>query len=160
MKKLCAEHIVSLVDLRWQLLGTDLTGKASLAGISLTQDMLDLVRMSPLQWGNCLFFIIIKIIYSLAFVNIVLFFVSPEIVINDQTVKAQDEITCNLGDCMTIGVGVSNALEHPLSDLTLSVSFYQDHQNGVNNYRLDTRLSIAGANKVMLPTVSLSKIKI
>ncbi|XP_043267833.1 protein brunelleschi isoform X2 [Venturia canescens] len=51
LKKLCAEHIASLVDLRWQLFGTELTGKATLSGITLTQDMLDLVRMSPLQWA-------------------------------------------------------------------------------------------------------------
>lgn len=36
----------------------------------------------------------------------------------------------------------------------LSINFYQDHHNGVNNYQLETRLSIAGANKIMLPAVS------
>ncbi|XP_032667363.1 protein brunelleschi [Odontomachus brunneus] len=126
LQKICAEHIVSLVDLRWQLLGTESTGKATLSGITLTQDMLDLVRMSPLQW---------------------------EITINDVTVKAQDELTCGLGECVSVGVGVCNALEHPLNDLTLSINFYQDHHNGVNNYQLETRLSIAGANKVMLPAL-------
>lgn len=40
-----------MVDLHWQLLGTESIGKATLSGITLTQDMLDLVRMSPLQWG-------------------------------------------------------------------------------------------------------------
>lgn len=78
----------------------------------------------------------------------------PEIIINDVTVKAQDELTCGLGECVSVGVGVSNALEHPLNDLTLSINFYQDHHNGVNNYQLETRLSVAGANKVMLPAVS------
>ncbi|XP_043670547.1 protein brunelleschi [Vespula pensylvanica] len=126
LQKVCAEHIASLVDLRWQLLGTESTGKATLSGITLTQDMLDLVRMSPLQW---------------------------EVTINDTMVKAQDELTCNLGECVNIGIGVCNALEHPLSDLILSINFYQDHHNGVNNYQLDTRLSIAGANKVMLPAL-------
>lgn len=77
-----------------------------------------------------------------------------EVTINDTMVKAQDELTCNLGECVSIGIGVCNALEHPLSDLILSINFYQDHHNGVNNYQLDTRLSIAGANKVMLPAVS------
>ncbi|XP_070171245.1 protein brunelleschi [Polyergus mexicanus] len=126
LQKICAEHIASLVDLRWQLLGTESTGKATLSGITLTQDMLDLVRMSPLQW---------------------------EISINDTIVKAQDELSCALGECISVGVGVCNALEHPLSDLTLSINFYQDHHNGVNNYQLETRLSIAGTNKVMLPTL-------
>lgn len=115
-----------MVDLRWQLLGTESTGKATLSGITLTQDMLDLVRMSPLQW---------------------------EITINDVMVKAQDELTCGLGECVSVGVGVCNALEHPLNDLALSINFYQDHHNGVNNYQLETRLSIAGANKVMLPAL-------
>ncbi|XP_033330236.1 trafficking protein particle complex subunit brun isoform X2 [Megalopta genalis] len=126
LQKVCSEHIASLVDLQWQLLGTDAVGKASLSGITLTQDMLDLVRMSPLQW---------------------------EIKINDAIVKAQDELTCNLGECVNVGVGICNALEHPLSDLILSINFYQDHHNGVNNYQLETRLSIAGANKVMLPVL-------
>ncbi|XP_015605441.1 protein brunelleschi [Cephus cinctus] len=126
LERICAEHIASLVDLRWQLLGIESSGKATLSGLTLTQDMLDLVRMSPLQW---------------------------EITINDIAVKAQDELTCGLGECVSVGVGVCNALEHSLSDLILSINFYQDHQNGVNNYRLDTRLSIAGANKVMLPTL-------
>ncbi|CAK9819366.1 Protein brunelleschi [Anthophora quadrimaculata] len=123
LQKLCSEHIASLVDLRWQLLGTDSTGKATLSGITLTQDMLDLVRMSPLQW---------------------------EIKINDTIVKAQEELKCSLGECVSVGIGICNALEHPLSDLMLSINFYQDHHNGVNNYQLETRLSIAGANKVML----------
>ena len=77
-----------------------------------------------------------------------------EVTINDTVFKAQDEVTCGLGECISVGVGVSNALENPLRNLILSINLYQDHHNGVNNYRLDTRVSIAGANKVMLPTVS------
>lgn len=129
LKRICADHIASLVDLRWHLLGTDLTGKANLSGITLTQNMLDLVRMSPLQW---------------------------EVKINDNIVRAQDELTCVLGECISIGVGVCNALDNPLRDLTLSINFYQDHHNGVNNYRLDTKLSIAGSNKFLLPSLKKS----
>lgn len=56
---------------------------------------------------------------------------------------------------MSLGIGVSNALKNPLQNLTLSINLFQDHHNGMNNYRLDARVSIAGANKVMLPTVSI-----
>lgn len=52
LDKICSEHIASLVDLRWHLLSTETTGKATLKGIILTPNMLDIVRMSPLQWGN------------------------------------------------------------------------------------------------------------
>ncbi|XP_034950391.1 protein brunelleschi [Chelonus insularis] len=127
LQKICAEHIVSLVDLRWQLLGSELSGKATLAGITFTKDMLDLVKMSPLQW---------------------------EILINEHPVKPQDEITCKIGQCVNIGVGLSNALKNPLSDLSLSINFYQDYQNGTVNYRLDSRLCIIGASKVLLPTLN------
>lgn len=47
----CSEHITDLVDLRWSLLVSDSKGVASLKGISLTASMLDIVRMSPLDWG-------------------------------------------------------------------------------------------------------------
>ncbi|XP_008555730.1 protein brunelleschi [Microplitis demolitor] len=126
LQKICSQHTSSLVDMRWQLLGTDLTGKATLTGITFTRDMLDLVKMSPLQW---------------------------EVVINDTAVKPQDEITCTIGDCVSIGVGVCNSLERPLSNLCLTIEFYQDYQNGTCNYKLDNLLAIAGASKVMLPTL-------
>ncbi|KAK0077256.1 hypothetical protein PV325_004208 [Microctonus aethiopoides] len=125
LQMICAQHIISRVDLKWQLLSTNISGKATLFGIFFEQDMLDIVRMSPLDW---------------------------EVTINNTAVKPQDEITCGLGDCVNIGVTVYNALEQPLTNLNLSINFYQDYHNGVNNYRLDTRLSIAGANKITLPT--------
>lgn len=77
-----------------------------------------------------------------------------EVAINDVVFKAQDELSCNLGECVSVGVRLTNAFENPLKNLILSISLYQDHYNGVSNYRLDARVCIAGANKVMLPTVS------
>ncbi|XP_071451117.1 protein brunelleschi [Hetaerina americana] len=42
-----------------------------------------------------------------------------------------------------------------LPKLALSLRFFQDHRNGVNNYLLDTRLATAGAvNRVPLPQLS------
>lgn len=52
LDKICSEHIAGLVDIKWHLQSTDTTGKATLKGITLTPEMLDLVRMSPLQWGK------------------------------------------------------------------------------------------------------------
>lgn len=52
LDRICSEHIANLVDLRWHLLGTDTRGRASLRGITLNNDMLDEVRMSPLTWGK------------------------------------------------------------------------------------------------------------
>lgn len=52
LEKICSDHIASLVQLQWQLLGTDTKGKAILKGITLTSAMLDIVRMSPVTWGE------------------------------------------------------------------------------------------------------------
>jgi hypothetical protein len=49
-EKLCAEHIASLVNLKWQLAET--CGIASLRGISLSSTMLDLVTVAPIQFGR------------------------------------------------------------------------------------------------------------
>lgn len=49
---MCSDHIASLVDLRWHIPSSETRGRISLKGITLTPEMLDLVRMSPVQWGK------------------------------------------------------------------------------------------------------------
>lgn len=51
-EKLCAEHIAGLVNLNYHLASTNTRGIATLRGISLSSTMLDLVTVSPIQWGN------------------------------------------------------------------------------------------------------------
>lgn len=60
---ICSEHITDLVDLRWSLLTSDSKGVASLKGINLTASMLDIVRMSPLDWGIHFFFIFCSLLF-------------------------------------------------------------------------------------------------
>lgn len=55
LERICSEHIANLVDLRWHLNGIETDGKASLKGITLSADMLDEVRMSPLAWGKWIY---------------------------------------------------------------------------------------------------------
>jgi len=40
------------VKINWLLTGTDIQGIASLRGIVLTQSMVDLTAVSPLEWGK------------------------------------------------------------------------------------------------------------
>ncbi|XP_074037146.1 trafficking protein particle complex subunit brun [Leptinotarsa decemlineata] len=124
VNKICSDHITELVDLRWLLLGTESKGVALLKGINLTSRMLDIVRMSPLDW---------------------------EVTLNGEMVKAQEEVNCNAGDCLDLKMSIANSLEKTLRQLTLSVQFYQDYENGTLNYRMDTRLAIAGSTKKVLP---------
>jgi hypothetical protein len=50
----CCEHIVNNVDLKWTL--PDCSGKATLEGIRLTPGMVQLVTVSPIEWGTSIFY--------------------------------------------------------------------------------------------------------
>ncbi|CAH1163945.1 unnamed protein product [Phaedon cochleariae] len=123
INKICSGHITQLVDLRWHLLGTGSRGVAPLNGITLTSRMLDIVRMSPLDW---------------------------EVSLNGDMVRTQEEVSCEAGDCLELKMSIVNSLEKTLRQLTLSVQFYQDYENGSLNYRMDTRLAVAGSTKKIL----------
>ncbi|XP_075217129.1 trafficking protein particle complex subunit brun isoform X2 [Lycorma delicatula] len=124
----CSEHISSLVELKWSLTSSNHMGEASLQGITLSSEMLDLVRMSPINW---------------------------EVLLNSKLVRpeVQTDLTSKIGQCLQLGIHVYNSLSWPLLNLELSVQFFQDHQNGISNYNLDTRLATAGATQVQLPQV-------
>ncbi|XP_057664018.1 protein brunelleschi isoform X1 [Diorhabda carinulata] len=120
VNKICSEHITDLVNLKWHLLGSDSRGVASLKGIHLPARMLDIVRMSPLDW---------------------------EVKINGDVVKAQEEVTCNAGECLELKLAVVNSLEKTLHQVSMTIQFYQDYENGTLNHRMDTRLATAGCTK-------------
>lgn len=126
LELMCSEHITNNVDLQWHLVHSDIRGRASVKGITLSQAMMDIVRMSPLNW---------------------------EVSVNSQCIKPQEEYSCTAGECISLGVAVWNHLSRPLHRLCLSVQLYQDYNNGVLSYKLDNRVATAGNNKVILTTL-------
>lgn len=58
------------------------------------------------------------------------------------------------GQCITLGVSICNTSSAPLHELTLSIRFYQDHLNGVQNYLLETRISTSGPNELHIPVLA------
>ncbi|XP_066262236.1 protein brunelleschi [Euwallacea similis] len=123
ISKICSQHISEQVKLKWLLNATDSVGVALLKGITLNSRMLDIVRMSPLEW---------------------------EVKINGDMFNTHEDLFCDAGDCMELHMSIANSLETSLKELTLSVQFYQDYNNGTLNYRMDTRLAISGASKKLL----------
>ncbi|KAL1123080.1 hypothetical protein AAG570_002168 [Ranatra chinensis] len=116
----CCEHIASLVEVVWEM-GTR-RGKASLQGITLSMQMLDIVRMSPITW---------------------------EVSINGSVVNGVGSpISISLGDCVQLSVVARNSLSWPLEDLVLSVHYFKDYQNGTCNYQLDNQLAVAGPSQL------------
>ncbi|CRK86346.1 CLUMA_CG000135, isoform A [Clunio marinus] len=125
-EKLCSEHIAELVNLKYHLSSLDINGNATLRGISLSSTMLDLVTVSPIQW---------------------------EIKINKNSILPQSEITVSCGSPITIEINISNNQATTLNNLILSVQFYQDYQNGTQNYRLETRTCLSGPNHTLIPSL-------
>lgn len=126
-ERVCSEHIAENVNLKWSLPGLDCSGVASLRGISLSPTMLDLVTVPPLQW---------------------------EVKIDNQPVAPQSEVTCVTGQFITLSIGICNLSASVLHQVQLSVQFYQDFQNGHHNYRLETRVTMTGANHILIPALN------
>lgn len=51
------------------------------------------------------------------------------------------------GQFITMAVCICNLSPLPLQELNLSIQFYQDYQNGIHNYRLETRVTMSGPNE-------------
>lgn len=66
---------------------------------------------------------------------------------NGDVIKPQADVTCEAGDCISMKVSVVNNLKRVIKQLTLTVQFYQDYENGTLNYRIDTRLATTGSTK-------------
>lgn len=127
VNKSCSVCIASQVDLHWILSGITKEGHASLNGLMIADDMLDLVRMSPIHW---------------------------EVSLNSTMMKADSESkTQTVGEILQIGIWVHNTLAWPLANITLQLYFFQDYQNGVTNNHLESCLSIIGSTEVILPQI-------
>lgn len=59
----------------------------------------------------------------------------------------QTETKCCIGQSIKFGVEVRNLSPTELNQLTLSLQFYQDYQNGMCNYRLETRVTTSGPDQ-------------
>ncbi|XP_055684255.1 protein brunelleschi [Lutzomyia longipalpis] len=130
IEKICSTHIADQVNLRWSLMGMETKGLASLKGITLSPAMLDLVTVAPLQW---------------------------EISVDNEKVSSTAEISKMTGECVTVGVSIINLSPQPLHRLTISIQFYQDYQNGMHNYRLETRIIMSGPNEILIPFLGRSE---
>lgn len=124
LSKLCSIHIAERVKIKWLLTGTDIQGIASLRGIVLSQSMVDLTAVSPLEWA---------------------------ISFQDTLVQPHNEIVCTVGQRSLLSIQLANQSLQPLRNLVLSIKFYQDYLNGMENYNLETRVAISGPNRIAIP---------
>lgn len=57
------------------------------------------------------------------------------------------EISSSTGQSIPLHIEISNQSLAELTDLTLSIQFYQDYQNGTSKFQLETRVALSGPNK-------------
>lgn len=60
---------------------------------------------------------------------------------------AISEISTTTGQSIPLYIEIENQSPAELTDLTLSIQFYQDYQNGTTKYQLETRVALSGPNR-------------
>lgn len=137
----CSKHISDSVQLNWSLLNTEIKGTASLRGITLSSAMMSIITVAPLKWGKWIQFFFISSIYFHLFVF------TLDVAINGKVLPSLSELSCATGQSIPIRIEISNQSPVELTDLVLSIQFYQDYQNGVTKYQLETRIALSGPNQ-------------
>uniref|UniRef100_A0A182SBF3 Trs120/TRAPPC9 fourth Ig-like domain-containing protein n=1 Tax=Anopheles maculatus TaxID=74869 RepID=A0A182SBF3_9DIPT len=69
-------------------------------------------------------------------------------------VAPQSEVTCVTGQFLSFSISICNLSASVLHQVQLSVQFYQDYQNGAQNYRLETRVTMSGPNHILIPSLN------
>lgn len=59
-----------------------------------------------------------------------------------------------MGDCLSFDVCLRNCLHHTLEDLTLDLSLFQDHLNGVVDYQMESKATAVGTTQASIDSVS------
>ncbi|GFS33195.1 trafficking protein particle complex subunit 9 [Trichonephila inaurata madagascariensis] len=129
--KACRKHLENLVDLQWTSISflenkifrscSQITGRASISEIPWTDDMLGFILMSPIRW---------------------------EVLVNGKECKPELESCFLVGDLITFSIKLLNISDVSLLSLNLFVRGYQDHQNGNQSYRIETKRAVSGRDKL------------
>lgn len=70
-----------------------------------------------------------------------------DVSINGKEMPATSEVSCTTGQSIPFIIQICNQSPSELTDLLLSIQFFQDYQNGTTKYQLETRVALSGPNK-------------
>ncbi|GAB6019419.1 hypothetical protein CHUAL_001000 [Chamberlinius hualienensis] len=125
-EKVCRQHIAELVDLSWTMQATEAKGKASLASLTWNSNMLDMIKMCPLQW---------------------------EVSLDERIFKPENEFSFPVGHVIPIDIAVLNYSDLAMSNLYLNVKCFQDYQNG-QTASVEGKLVFIGCSNTIISRVS------
>ena len=124
----CKAHLVNQINLDYKLMGSiEASGHISLEAVPWSHFVLESILMSPVQW---------------------------EVSVNGNLLPSdKPEVNCSVGEFVTFSICLSNHSDHSLNYLLLWINVYQDHVNGAKNYKMDSKRTTHGKDKVYIEKV-------
>lgn len=83
------------------------------------------------------------------------FFCLPDISVDGKFCDCDVVVDCKVGDPIPLEVKLTNWSKHSVGPFALTVTPYQDYQNGVHNYELHDAITFVGSNTFYIDSVSL-----
>ncbi|CAG2158996.1 unnamed protein product [Oppiella nova] len=131
----CRQHLINQLNLNWMLSTTGIKGTASVANVPYSDQMLNSILLSPIQW---------------------------EVTLNEQNLRNGNEFIFKAGQYISVGISLYNCSAVSLKSLNLAIHYYQDYQNShrigkERNYRLDMKKALTGFDRVLIPEIESMK---
>ncbi|XP_050746629.1 trafficking protein particle complex subunit 9 isoform X5 [Gymnogyps californianus] len=122
-------EINSKLDICWKIPSLKREGEASVEGV-LNQLVLEHLQLAPLQW---------------------------DILVDGKLCDCDIVVNCKVGDPIPLEVKLTNWSKHSVGPFALTVTPYQDYQNGVHNYELQDAITFVGSNTFYIDSVKPTK---
>ncbi|XP_025914337.1 trafficking protein particle complex subunit 9 isoform X3 [Apteryx rowi] len=122
-------EINSKLDICWKIPSLKREGEASVEGV-LNQLVLEHLQLAPLQW---------------------------DILVDGKLCDCDIVVDCKVGDPIPLEVKLTNWSKHSVGPFALTVTPYQDYQNGVHNYELQDAITFVGSNTFYIDSVKPTK---
>ncbi|XP_054156473.1 protein brunelleschi-like [Oppia nitens] len=131
----CRQHLINQLNLNWKLPSSGIRGTASVANVPYSDQMLNSILLSPIQW---------------------------EVTLNDQNLRNGNEFSFKAGQYISVAISLYNCSAVSLKSLNLSINYYQDYQNShrigkERNYRLEMKKALTGFDRVVIPEIESMK---
>lgn len=88
--------------------------------------------------------------------NVELFSWFADILVDGKLCDCDIVVDCKVGDPVPLEVKLTNWSKNSVGPFALTVTPYQDYQNGVHNYELQDAITFVGSNTFYIDSVSLS----
>ncbi|XP_072183487.1 trafficking protein particle complex subunit 9 isoform X2 [Excalfactoria chinensis] len=122
-------EINSKLDICWKIPSLKREGEASVEGV-LNQLVLEHLQLAPLQW---------------------------DILVDGKLCDCDVAVDCKVGDPVPLQVKLTNWSKHSVGPFALTMTPYQDYQNGVHNYELQDAITFVGSNTFYIDSVKPTK---